>query len=304
MGSTLTSDEIAALERIDTATITNAVDYLHVRPPTAGYTSTERCDACFRTCRQWWAMPLPASPIAQPPLFLVGEASTWSFYEALRDAPKPAVVIYQDIGIDRARSNQFGDIMATTFQRLGAVGAVTDGGIRDLGGMAARAPGFQMFATGAVAASGEACVVEVGLTVAICGLLIAPGDLLHGDANGLTTVPIEIAAAVASRGEEVLRKEDAKVAFIKGPDFSLERLAEMNGWRERLSQFGGSWRMFSRTNHTKRKLKDGGVVLVFLGRSGASSRRDVCHCGFRLRRDRLRARADRSGHVRVDGQSS
>ena len=97
------------------------------------------------------------------------------------------------------KSNQFGDVMVTTFQRMGAVGAVTDGGIRDLAGMRARAPGFQMFAAGNVPASGVALVVAVGIEVSIFGLPIRPGELLHGDANGL----ISISAAVCPpRGRE------------------------------------------------------------------------------------------------------
>jgi len=118
----------------------------------------------------------------------------------------------------------------TTFSRLGAVGAVTDGGIRDLVGMRRRAPGFQMFAAGAVPSAGVSIVVEVGLTVSICGLTIRPGELLHGDANGLITVPESIADQVAAEGRRVLEKEQKKVEFIMSDDFSLERLAEMSGW--------------------------------------------------------------------------
>lgn len=87
-----------------------------------------------------------------------------------------------------------------------------------------------MFAAGAVASAGVSIVVEVGLTVSICGMLIRPGELLHGDANGLVSIPHEIADKVAAQGEEVLRKEQEKVEFIMRDDFSVERLAERQGW--------------------------------------------------------------------------
>ena len=229
MTRVLTPEQIEELRQVDTATMTNAIEHLNVRPPTAGFASLEL--QCL--------MPeLP--PMVGYAVTAIGDSSTpaiagrksqdRALYEAIRDSPKPAIVIFQNIGTDRLRSNQFGDIMVTTFSRLGAVGAVTDGGIRDLAGMKRRAPGFQMFAAGAVPSAGVSIVVEVGLTVSICGLVIRPGDLLHGDANGLISVPDEIATEVAAEGRRVLEKEEKKVQFIQSDEFSLERLAEMSGW--------------------------------------------------------------------------
>jgi regulator of RNase E activity RraA len=204
------------------------MEHFDVRPPTAGFASLEvRC-----------LFPeLP--PMVGYAVTCIGDSTSpkmdrksedRALYEAIRDSTKPAIVVFQNIGIDRLRSNQFGDIMVTTFQRLGAVGAVTDGGIRDLEGMRRRAPGFQMFAAGAVASGGVSITVQVGLTVAIGGMLIRPGDLLHGDANGLISIPHEIADQVAAQGEEVLRKEQAKIDFILSDEFSVESLAKRQGW--------------------------------------------------------------------------
>jgi regulator of RNase E activity RraA len=140
------------------------------------------------------------------------------------------VVVCQDVGVDRRMGNQFGDIMATTFQRLGVVAAVTDGGVRDVAGMQKRAPGFQMFAPGAVATGGVSVVVDVGIPVTICGLAVAPGDLLHGDANGIVNIPLELADKVVAIGQEILEAERKRVDFIIGPDFSFEELARRSGW--------------------------------------------------------------------------
>lgn len=224
----LTPDQIEALRKVDTATVTNAMEYFDVRPPTAGFASLElKC------------MNPELPPMVGYAVTCIGDSSTpkmdrksqdRALYEALRDSPKPAVVVFQNIGVDRLRSNQFGDIMVTTFNRLGAVGAVTDGGIRDLSGMRRRAPGFQMFAAGMVPSAGVSIAVQVGLTVSICGLSISPGELLHGDENGLITIPDEIADEVAAQGQEVLRKEQAKVEFIMSDAFSVEALAERSGW--------------------------------------------------------------------------
>jgi regulator of RNase E activity RraA len=107
---------------------------------------------------------------------------------------------------------------------------VTDGGVRDLAGVRQRAPGFQMFAPGVVVAHGVPTIVEVGVTVSICGLTIRPGDLLHGDPNGLVSIPLEIADRLAAQAEEVWRKESEMVEFIKSPAFTLESWGRKYGW--------------------------------------------------------------------------
>ena len=50
----------------------------------------------------------------------------------LEAAPKPSVLVIKDIGPERSRSCHMGEVMATTAKALGAVGCVSDGGLRDV----------------------------------------------------------------------------------------------------------------------------------------------------------------------------
>ena len=84
--------------------------------------------------------------------------------------------------------------MATIGARLGAVGLVTDGAVRDLEGI--RPLRFHLFALGVAPSHGTFNVVDVGVPVTVEGVCISFGDLIHADANGVTTVPIEIADRV------------------------------------------------------------------------------------------------------------
>jgi regulator of RNase E activity RraA len=120
--------------------------------------------------------------------------------------------------------------MSTIFQRLGAVGLVTDGGVRDLAGIRQRAPGLQVMSAGVTVSHGVPTIVEVGIEVAICGLRIRPNDLLHGDANGLVKIPIDVAQNVPSAADDVLRREAETVAMVKADDFTLAKLASKLGW--------------------------------------------------------------------------
>jgi regulator of RNase E activity RraA len=54
--------------------------------------------------------------------------------------------------------------------------------------------------------------------------------LLHGDANGLVKIPLEVATKVGDAADDVLKREADTVALVKTPDFTLQKLADKLGW--------------------------------------------------------------------------
>jgi 4-hydroxy-4-methyl-2-oxoglutarate aldolase len=147
-------------------------------------------------------------------------------WEAVEACPKPAVLVIQDIGGDRSRSCHLGEVMATTAKALGAIACVSDGGLRDIAEIR-RLGGFQLFCPGFVASHGNPVICEVGLEVEISGLRIRPGDILHGDLNGLLTIPREIAALVPEEVERVREEERQLLDYVKSADFTLRGLREL-----------------------------------------------------------------------------
>lgn len=72
--------------------------------------------------------------------------------------------------------------------------------------------------------TGNALTLRIGGAVRIGGLDIQPGDLLHGDASGVLTVPAE-------RTDEILEKAAANAAweshvldFMLGAPFTVDEL--------------------------------------------------------------------------------
>jgi regulator of RNase E activity RraA len=221
MVATLSREQLDELRAIDSPTIANAIEYFGVRPRVAGYCgSNVRCltpDAGFMlgyavTCR--------------------GDSTTedkdrrehTSLYRAIAAlAPLPAVVVIGDDG-DPSRihlSCHAGEMMATTMKRVGAVGLVTDGGLRDIREITALG-GFHYFGRGLVVAHGRPCIYDVGATVTIDGMEVHPGDLLHGDENGVTVIPAEIADKVAAKALEHRAMEQERLNEILGPDFHTQ----------------------------------------------------------------------------------
>jgi regulator of RNase E activity RraA len=49
---------------------------------------------------------------------------------------------------------------------------------------------------------------------------------LHGDANGVTLVPLSIAAQVAQAADQVRAREAELLAYVKGPEFTVDGLVQ------------------------------------------------------------------------------
>jgi regulator of RNase E activity RraA len=58
--------------------------------------------------------------------------------------------------------------------------------------------------------------------------MVNQGDLLHADANGVTSIPIEIASEVADIGPEFLAAEELVMSYVKAPgEKSVTRYNEL-----------------------------------------------------------------------------
>jgi regulator of RNase E activity RraA len=60
--------------------------------------------------------------------------------------------------------------------------------------------------------------------VEISGTVVKPGDLIHGDASGVTTVPLEIADRLYAECLKVREREAGLRDFAISKDFTLEAL--------------------------------------------------------------------------------
>ena len=64
------------------------------------------------------------------------------------------------------------------------------------------------------------------MPVEIGGLQISPGDLLHGDYNGIHSVPLSIVDDLPHAVAEIRRHEAELISLCRDPDFSFEKLEE------------------------------------------------------------------------------
>ncbi len=219
----LTPDQLAALAAIDSPTVANAIERFKVRRRVDGYADRDlRCAFPAYGSMVGYALTCTADSTTEGRADGAGLLGLWAALEA---APKPAVLVIKDVGPHPARGCHMGEIMATTAKALGAVGCVSDGGLRDVREVEALG-GFQYFCPGYVVSHGQPVILDIGVPVEIHGLPIATGDLLHGDVNGLLVVPDAIAGEVAAACGAVRDEERALLDLIATPGFSVEMLRQ------------------------------------------------------------------------------
>ena len=217
----LTSNQLEELRRIDSPTLANAIEYFGVRGRVEGFAGWElRCAFPQLGSMAGYAVTCTADSTTASRRDDRGLLRLW---EAVEAAPKPAVVVIKDIGPDRSRSCHMGEVMATTAKALGAVGCISDGGLRDVNEVKSLG-GFQYFCPGFVVSHGNPVICEVNVPVTLAGLSVEPGDLLHGDVNGVLVIPESIADRVVEQALRVREAEREVLDFLRKPGLTVDAL--------------------------------------------------------------------------------
>lgn len=204
--------DLELLRKFDTPTICNVVELFDLRPRTAGYMDS-RLQACYPKLPPMVGYAATATfRSAAPPRSGDVYSGIAEQVTAFAELPGPPVVVFQDLDNPVAAAT-FGEVMCTTYKAFGAVGLITSGAGRDLDQV--EALNFPCFTDGTICAHGYCHITQIMGPVHVGGVMIHPGDLLHGDRNGVTTIPNEIASAVAHACPELVAAEAVVMDYLK-----------------------------------------------------------------------------------------
>jgi len=142
------------------------------------------------------------------------------YFDSIARANAPVIVVQQDVEKPARRGAIIGDGMAYQMRALGAVGAVVDGNARDVPGI--EAAGLPLWATGRVPGHGPFSMLAHDIPVTVASLTINPRDILVCDSDGVTRVPVDIAADVAKMCAEVRAKEGRMHKIFANPGFKIQ----------------------------------------------------------------------------------
>jgi len=219
--ASLSVEQLEELRSVDSPSVANAIEVFKVRDDSEGFLGMDiQCFTPEFGVMAGYAVTVTADSMT--PGRARSRQGHVKVFEAIAAAPKPAVLVVKDIGPKRTHGCFHGDVLATISSRLGAVGIVTDGGVRDLDGI--RPLGYHVFAAGLVVAHGTFNFVDVGIPIEVSGVRVHPGDIVHGDASGVVTIPGEIADKVYAECLKLRERETALRDYAHSRDFSLEGL--------------------------------------------------------------------------------
>jgi 4-hydroxy-4-methyl-2-oxoglutarate aldolase len=210
--SGLTTTQLNDLRQFDSPTICNAVELWNLRPRNLGYMNLD-IKACFPTFPPMVGYALTSTFRSMaPPRGGDAYGSIGAQLDAFDACPGPPVIVFQDLD-EPCASATFGEVMCSTYKRFGAQGLITSGTGRDLAQV--ESLGFPAFTNGATAAHGYCHILSINRPVSVGGMIIYPGDLLHGDLNGITTIPAEIATEVPEVCREIARAEAIVLDYLR-----------------------------------------------------------------------------------------
>lgn len=148
-------------------------------------------------------------------------------WEHFADAGRGSIAVVQDMDTPAGRASAWGDVSVAIFKRLGCVGVLTNGSVRDVPDIAQM--DFGLFAASVSVGHGNVRYVALDVPVRIGGLVIEPGDLLHMDEHGALIIPAGIDLLELARVAEEVLDEEARVKhYCSLPDFDFTKLDEMH----------------------------------------------------------------------------
>jgi regulator of RNase E activity RraA len=228
----LSAEVLAALKRVSTATLT-------VQLGARGVASTF----------------LTGLRPTRPDLRMVGYARTLRYVavredvrDAIRgrgpDAQKRLVESVEpgDVVVMEARGDlhagTIGDILAARVVARGGAGIVTDGGVRDSPGVAKLDVPTYYSVANATSLWHRHIPLDVDVPITCAGVLVMPGDVVVGDAEGVVVLPTDLAEDVARAAFEVEQREAFALERVKAGEaiaglypLSEARRQEFEAWR-------------------------------------------------------------------------
>lgn len=232
---TTQTEKLEALEAFDTASITNVV---------ATYPGDELCLGLYNPWSQdwytdqtidcWYPELGPTAGFAVTCVYGIpdpnyGELGFMDVAEALDAAPSPSIIaIEQDFPDDIAASvGLTGGNMTSAMKTLGCVGCVSDGPGRDI--EECRPMEFQYLMTGTSPGHGDTAPHAVNVPVSICGMDVAPGEVIHMDANGAVKFPAEYLDEVLENVKALEAREEELQAEVQAASGVAEVRAAFTG---------------------------------------------------------------------------
>ena len=238
MTTALRAQQLDGLKRYPTPTVCNAVEMFGVRAQNEGF-MLPGIECRFPELDPIVGYAATATFCAQQPAEPGAEADMAAYYEHILAQPAPRILVAEDLD-ERPIGALFGECNATLHQALGCIGHITNGGVRDLD--ETRRIGLQFFSGCVQVAHAYVHLEGFGQPVAVGGVTVRPGDLIHADKHGVCLIPLEVAPRLAEACAAMEELERPLIELACSADFTPDRyLAARAQFREGYAQAAGQF---------------------------------------------------------------
>jgi regulator of RNase E activity RraA len=209
------------LKTFDTPTIANALEIAAGKRSTEGFTrqtliaANPKLKPIVGYART--AMIRSATPFNPQ----IRRETSMKYYDYVAQPEGPTIAVIQDIDNRPGLGAFWGEVNTTIHWGLGCVGALTNGAMRDLEMME---PRFQCIAASLSPSHAWVHVVEIGVKVDVCGLMVSSGDIVHADHHGAVVIPADLLEKMPAAIDFMARKEKVILDAAKAPGFNIDKL--------------------------------------------------------------------------------
>ena len=210
------------LRQLDSCSVANAIETFGVRLRNTGFSGSRiRCMLESTVPMVGYAATVRIRT-SEPPM--EGESYYYrlDWLDHLTSIPAPRILVLEDLDPHPGLGSFVGDVHQNILHALECVGIVTNGAVRNL--ETAKTLQLQMYAKNLSVSHAFAHVMDFGGPIKIGPMDVHPGDLMHGDINGVQTIPIEIASKIPEVARRMKQEEQEIIALSQPNIFTVEKL--------------------------------------------------------------------------------
>lgn len=209
------------LRKYDTPTICNALEILLGGRRSSGFTTEPFLCADPKLPPLVGYARTATLRASEPARMSAQEARDFRmrYYEYIAAEPHPTITVIQDIDARPGLGAWWGEVHTLVHQKLGSLGVITNGAIRDLDFIA---PGFQLLAGKISPSHAFVHIVELAPEVNIFGLTVRHHDLIHADKHGAVVIPAHLASQMPRAIQIMIQREQLILEAARQPVFRVE----------------------------------------------------------------------------------
>ena len=140
-----------------------------------------------------------------------------SYYEYVNNRDLPKISLIEDV-CNNPVGSFWGEVNANIHLRLGCIGVVTNGSVRDLEVIPNK---FQLLSKTLSPSHAEVMLLNFGKKITVMGLDVFDNDLIHADIHGAVNIPFDYIDEIIKAIKYVSRKEKIILDSCKNRPFKF-----------------------------------------------------------------------------------